>query len=435
MRIVLILILTVFPLFALEWSNTGELAGAGKVYDLIAGPGGALYAAAVLDTSATDSGQVFISTNLVDWERGGDIPGDVKRLMCLAVTSGDTLLAGTRSVYNGADSGHLYHSADSGRTWAFRSRLRGTYMSNTITAFLEGSDGRFHAAHNFLSGMRGATPCYSTDRGYTWNQGPTSTFNGHHYCLVESADSAVLCGTWGTGGRVLKTTSGGYTWPPTGEMFDAGHVPSIVEGPAGVIYAGTYPKTAPQENIGRVFRTTNGGVLWNEVGYGYLSSTTGISAVCRASDGILYAGSRPNGEVFASSDDGSTWVSTGTLNGATIVYRLLEVTRGDSSFLYAATGPNGNICRALISAGVSVEDVPRPGLHRLSVRPNPCRDWLDIRVEQDCCLELWNSAGIRVGSFSARVGSNRFRVNGLPAGAYLLRRPSGGSQRFVLVRN
>ncbi|MEO0079975.1 MAG: hypothetical protein ABIK44_04800, partial [candidate division WOR-3 bacterium] len=285
------------------------------------------------------------------------------------IASGDSLFAGTRSIYNGADSGHLYISTDGGASWLCRSRLRGARVGQAITALLEDASGRIHAGINYL-GMSGYPPCYSTDRGFIWAQGPSTAYNSYHYLLLQAADGSLYCGTWGTGGLVLKSTDGGASWAATGTMFDAGHATTIIETPGGILYAGTYPKTNPVEPIGRVFKSSDGGANWEEIGYGYFNNTSGVRALCRTANGDLLAGTAPNGEVFVSSDGGLTWASTGTLPNANVVYALLEKSIGDTSFLYAATGPNGDVFRARILPPVGAQ-FPAERRPSCGVWPNP----------------------------------------------------------------
>lgn len=344
-----------FNLSILNWENTGELERALTVVDLIIGPNGYLYAAANIDTTSLDSGWVFYSSDFYHWQRGNDIPGEVKRIYCFLKTAGETLFIGTKAKYepsysyhyNQVDSGRLYFSTD-GINWYFRSLLRGRKVGSSITALLEDTLGRIIAGHNY-AGMSGYPPCYSIDRGRNWLQGPTTTYNAYHYSLLKARDGSLYCGTWGVGGLVLKSTDHGETWFATDTLFDAGHTPTIIEAPDGILFAGTYPKTNPREPIGRIFKSTNGGNEWIEIGYGYFHSTTGIRSLCLTHDGALYAGTAPNAEVFVSFNNGDSWLSTGRLPGANVVYKLLEVIKNDTFFLYAATGPNGDIFRAVLS--------------------------------------------------------------------------------------
>lgn len=388
-------------LAALTWVNTGNLDRALYVYDVVQGPGGWLYAPAKIDTASPDSGWVFFSQDLFNWQRGGDLPGDVKNVPCLISGGGDTLWAGAKLFLGAADSGGLYLSTNRGANWQLRSQLRATRVGNSITALLEDRNGVLHAGTNY-SGMTGYPPCRSTDQGLTWLQGPSTAFNAYHYCLLEATNGALHCGTWATGAIPLKSTDGGATWPGMGSMYDAGHSTTIIEGTGGVLYAGTYPKTAPAEPIGRVFRSTDEGANWIQIGYGYFNSTSGIRSLCLTRDGSLYAGSAPSAEVFVSTDGGGVWTSAGQLTGATVVYRLREAVKADSVFLFAATGPNGDVFRAFLFATSGTEEASGLGQEPrsfLAVYPNPFRGQAQIRF----LAPGWGEARVAIYDVTGRL--------------------------------
>lgn len=207
-------------------------------------------------------------------------------------------------------------------------------------------------------------------------------------------------------------------------MYDAGHSTTIIEGPGGILYASTYPRSSPVENIGRVFGSSDAGANWIELGYGYFNSTTGISSLILASDGKLYAGSRPNGEVFSSTDAGATWSSTGILAGATIVYKMREVRKADSMFLYAATGPNGDVFRAFlyIYVGVNEETKGTNQATKITVMQNPVRGAVNIKLSGTGGeLKIFDTAGKLVKNLSHKMVQGQwFRVR-LEPGVYFVR--------------
>jgi hypothetical protein len=340
------------PLPALDWEATGELAGALHVNDLAIGPGGHLYAAA--NTAA--AGLVFRSTDLTTWQLSGTLPGAVAGARALAVTAAGDLLLGTNGDYGEHSDAPLIHRTEDGEDWSFLSRVTGTRVGTAVHALLVDDAGRLHAGHNVPLGMSGAGPCVSTDGGTTWTQpavpaNPDGMGPFSHYCLLRAADNSVYLGAWNAGGRMLKSTDRGGSWQHTGAMYDAGHVYAAVAAPDGTLFAGTAPKNVPAEPIGRVFKSTTGGATWDQVGYGSFGTTKWVRSLCRVSDGALYAGTAPrtvgnDAEVFVSTDGGTTWAGAGTLPGSADIYRLLEVEDSGRSWLYAATGPGGDVFRA-----------------------------------------------------------------------------------------
>jgi len=117
-------------------------------------------------------------------------------------------------------------------------------------------------------------------------------------------------------------------------LADATRVYALLEASDGTLYAGTGAN-------GDVFKSTDGGSTWTNTGN--LADATYVHALLEASDGTLYAGTELNGDVFKSTDGGSTWTNTGDLAGATYVHALLEASDGT---LYAGTYPNGYVFKS-----------------------------------------------------------------------------------------
>jgi len=108
-----------------------------------------------------------------------------------------------------------------------------------------------------------------------------------------------------------------------------------MEASDGYIYAGTRPN-------GYVFKTNDWGGTWTNTSA--LTGATDIFSLLEASDGYIYAASGiGNGDVFRTNDGGGTWTSTAELTGATIVgYGIIEASDG---YIYAGTYPNGDVFR------------------------------------------------------------------------------------------
>lgn len=422
---------------ALDWEMT-IVPGVQYVDDILLGPGGQLYVAG----NTSDSGYVFASSDYFNWNPTGSL--GARHVYCLIMTPGDTLFAGTRAAHTSTDSGRLFVSSDAGATWEHRSSLGPGAVGLKLTALLEDDSGYIYGGQDYFDGSRGFPPFRSTDRGFTWSQaGSVSRMSAYDYCIIQDSARTVYCATWGNRGLVLKSVNHGATWTATAELFDAGDTPSLIEVPGGVLYACTYPKVVPQQPYGRVFTSTNSGTSWTEIGQGYFNTTEGLRPLYRTSDGAIFVGADPTAEVFVTADGGTTWTSAGVIPYSTIVYKFLQVAHADTNFLYATTGPNGMVFRAILPITGVTEGSPA-STERLGIRVaagNPFMDEATIeyiapganRVE----LTVFDAAGRPVrtlqsgtqlqGQHVARWDGRDNRNHVVPAGIYFCRLAAGES--------
>ncbi len=117
-------------------------------------------------------------------------------------------------------------------------------------------------------------------------------------------------------------------WVRTGPLSGAKYIYDLLQVRDGSIYAATYPQ-------GDVFRTTDGGTTWQNTA----ELPGALSALCllEARDSTIYAGTYPNGDVFKTTNGGATWQSTAELDSTTGVRALLELQDGS---ILAGTSPN-----------------------------------------------------------------------------------------------
>jgi hypothetical protein len=426
----------------LTWSNTGDLAGARYCLGLTPGPNGSLYAAAIIDTSSRDSGAVFVSSDGTTWQPCGEIPGEQAGVYSILNTAGDTLFVGS-SLYSGsAWVPRVYRSSDAGSSWTQLGTVPTPIAGDQVWALAELADGTLLAGVNWASFHSQALPVRSTDRGLTWTTGVNSGSYSplSEYSLLAASDGTVYVGAWAGYRRlVYRSTDNGVHWVETDTMFDSGKATGIIEAGPGVLLACTYPRTSGQEYIGRIFKSTNRGDHWEEMGYGWLGSTMGIRSLLFTRDGRLFCGSNPSGEIYVSTDTGNTWTSDVFLPGATNVYALCEVRLGDSSYVYAATGPNGDVFRANLYQPTAVGAEPTASGEAFSVSPNPCLGLLDVRAESNHgqlgIIRLYSTTGRLVQESRLAAGSNPVRLSpALAPGIYYLRLPGGASRPIRLVR-
>ncbi|HJQ21904.1 MAG TPA: glycosyl hydrolase [Gemmatimonadaceae bacterium] len=148
-----------------------------------------------------------------------------------------------------------------------------------------------------------------------------------------------------TGGGVMKTTDGGYTWQPVTDKYFGGTIGSIAIYPANpdIVYVGTgeYTLRGNASYGDGVYKTSDGGKTWDTLG---LADTRQISRVIVHpwDPDIVYvaalghmSGPNPDRGVFKSMDAGKTWKKVLFVNdsvGATD----LAMDPADPNVLYAA---------------------------------------------------------------------------------------------------
>ena len=423
---------------ALTWTNTGDLEDALIVRDLSMGPGGRLYAAASTDTaSGAGAATVFYSSDFSDWQSVGPMPG-VQVITTLVKSDGDTLFAATRA--NG--SGSLYFSAD-GLDWTYRSSPGTVRFGNTMTCLVQDAGGRLLAGSNFM-GMSAAEVYYSDNRGMTWARPATMPNNADQGFLFRAADGSIFCGTVFSAARVMKTTDRGANWAYSSPVGNP--KPAMTQSVGGRLYV-----ASRSGSTGAIDISTDGGANWT-------TSYTGgsVRSLYRASDGFIYAGldsvAPDTAEVIVSTNDGATWVSAGRLGGARRIYRLVDVDSSGTHFLYAATGPNGDVLRAPLGPVGVAEPLrtprqfafdggyPNPFSGRTTIRYAllaDCRVNLRVCDATGSCVRVLADAHQRAGSYRILWDGTDTKCRNLPVGVYFCRMVAGGQRlerKVVLTR-
>ena len=149
-----------------------------------------------------------------------------------------------------------------------------------------------------------------------------------------------------TGGGVMKTTNGGYTWEPVSDKYFGGTIGGIAVYPPNpdIVYVGTGEFTLRGNNSygDGVYKTTDGGATWSFLG---LKDTRQIAAVLVHpwNPDLVYVaalghafGPNPERGVFRSKDGGKTWDKILFRNDSAGVTDLVT-DPSNPAILYAAT--------------------------------------------------------------------------------------------------
>jgi hypothetical protein len=416
---------------AITWENTNELQNALYVYDITGGLNGYIYAGTKIDNGGSlDCGRVFYSQDMWNWQLCDSVPwvspdDQIEAVYALFNGVGDTLFAGT-GLYHSGDVPRIHKSSDGGVTWTPLNPYGSFKTGSRVYALLEDNLGILHLGNNYW-GMSAAYPRYSTDRGVTWDTGTGLSYNADEWCFCQSTDNTIYFGGWSD--FIHRSTDNGFTWTATTPPVNISDCYTILEAGTDTIFAGT------RADIGRLFMTTDQGNNWTEKGDGYFTSTTAIRSLLYASDGAIYAGTSPNAEVFVSVDKGDTWISTGPLSGANTVYKLIEATkagvRQDSTFLFAATGPNGDVFRGLLFV-VGVDEqksvIDHSMMPQVSCKTPVRGDFvllnISVNSQRSAELDILNAAGAVVHKSNHRLirGNNSLKIgmNGFSQGIYFI---------------
>ncbi|MBN1504389.1 MAG: PD40 domain-containing protein, partial [Candidatus Eisenbacteria bacterium] len=358
-----------------SWLKAVDIPEAINVYDLEEGWDGTIYAA-VACSGVEPTGRVFKTTNKgLSWAPCADLPGAM--VVYSLIVDGDTLYAGTYP------NGDVFKSVNRGVSWVNTAELPAVTTARSLVRLNNGDILVGTSPYDFS--MRNRI-FRSTDCGLSWTE--TASLAQINPCkfIQQTSSGAIFAGGWGIDSQIMihKSVDNGASWESvvvidqdecewtadcfleseTGELFVSGWIPAH-----GVGFGGGY-----------VCMSTDGGTSWTvcpKIMRGDGVHSGRIYAVTEDPLGTLYAGMQPapDSVVFASSDKGLTWFSTGGLGGAFECLCLLRTGDGE---LFAGTTPNGDVFRYAPLIGVAETESP-PARQLVQSAPNPFSSSTTIR--------------------------------------------------------
>lgn len=356
-----------------NWLKTGELDNAIIVFDLAEGPGGVIYAAtACADTAPM--GKVFKTTNSgITWIPCGDLPGSMTVYSLLMVE--DTIYAGTYP------NGDVYKSINEGNSWINTTNLHGVTSVRGMTQLQNGDILVGTAPHDIMLHNR---IFRSTDGGMLWDEAASLFGMNPVKFINQISNGTIFAGGWGMDSCIIihRSTDNGMTWEkitvvPHEECDWSSN--ALFEASDSTLYVmGWYPAREPGWGGGYVCKSFDNGTTWDscaKIMRGDGVHNGQVYDMIEDLSGILYVGMQPayDSVVFATSDGGESWFSTGGLDGA---FECLCLLRTSDGSIYAGTSPNGDVFK--YTAVTIQEDSKSIYSNELKILPNPTRNTFTI---------------------------------------------------------
>ena len=383
--------------YSRSWQNTGELIGATYVYDLIES-GGAIYAA------TAPNGDVFKTTDGGGtWYNTSDISVET-HIYSLAECLDSSILAGTYP------NGKVFRTTDGGTTW---NQIAAFPYAHGVRKIFQKSDGTLFAGTSPDSFRLGRV-WRSTNNGSTWQRtGDLNQTAGGTFCFTEVPGGAMLAGGRTYGDKYYVSLNNGNTWniqnlPYADSSVTLSHLYFFYRTSDTRLWTGGWAH-GPQ---GILLHSTDNGVNWDTCG----EIPNGDMIVARVFDmvegvdGSYYIGFHPGPDsvVFRSTDSGITWHNCGVLNGA---YEALCLLKTSDGTIYAGTTPNGDVFKYAPTAAQENDTGYKTQNARIEVFPNPFSQNLNIRcimqepryAMQDISLKIYDVSGRNVMDLTANV--------------------------------
>lgn len=318
-------------------------------------------------------------------------------------TDGTAFAATSTPGEHGLADGGVYRSIDGGQNWA------SVFSGMSVEALALSPD--FSEDHTLWVSTFAdeATPglYVSADGGDTWS---LLTGSIGAQVLAPSpnygVDRTLFAGTLDNG--LQKSTDGGISWTQVLSQSITALAVSPVYGASRTLYAGVQ---ASSDTPGQVYRSSDGGSTWRRLDTGIPSVWEGspvvISVLAFAVDGSVLAGvyygrEGGGGAVYRSTDGGETWQ---LLAGGLSAYSLLSLATAPGRSLSFYAGTDGGLWRAELAPG----GVAEPG--------------------------VWESSGPRGGRAEALAVSPDFSSDGVALAGTWLSSGAGGESGLGILRS
>lgn len=309
----------------------------------------------------------------------------------------------------GATANAIYRSSDNGNSWVLTDSVYGHYIQ------------KFVASDSLVVGctVRDSLVFISHDAGLTWEQRLVAPGKAIDFRSAAVVGSNIYLGDYP--GILWISRDAGLTWEGDINLQDG--ITALLSDSA-TVWAGTY---------GGLFVSHDAGLNWTPIQVG---NGVTVTSLCKAGSYIFLSSwgypVAPNfveGGVWASSDDGATWMN---MNDGFPPYTQLIVyaLAADERYLYAAFYEEG-VWRRPIEQLVSSHEATAGNSLQISIFPNPSTECShlhfpdDVSGQGDAVLLLIDSNGKIVRREKVSGCAMEIQRAGLPCGLYFLQLVTG----------
>jgi photosystem II stability/assembly factor-like uncharacterized protein len=286
---------------------------------------------------------------------------------------GDEIYAGTYP------NGDVFKSTDGGDSWVNTADIPG---ATSVRAMVRLQDGDILVATS-PHGLTHRNSIFRTpDGGLSWTEITALRHINPCKFLYETSTGSLFAGGWAYDSmiRIHRSHSNGASWDSLeviSQFEPDWTADAFYEASDGTLYvSGWIPGHGAGSGGGFVYRSGDDGTSWTACEKivrddGYHNCRT--YAIAQDPLGTIYVGIQPTPDqvVYASSNNGRSWSSTGGLDGA---YECLCLLMASDGRLYAGTTPNGDVFAYDAPVGVEEGEPLADGMPALyRNHPNPFR--------------------------------------------------------------